>query len=214
MAILSAERWDTLAAWSAIAFLVAGVIFAADAAVLAVNIVAGTDPPLTLGQTLVGAGWTAAFIGVLGVYPRLANRTRWFARVGVIFAVIGAITMAIMAVTAFGYFTGFLNGALSEVVMFFLPGVFLGIVLGFGSFGVTSLQSTTVSRPVSLLFLLLPVTFLFNLGTGIAGFNPLAKVLGVVCVLTLVMLAIGYLLRTGNALDRNEVETPGGPSAG
>lgn len=68
---------------------------------------------------------------------------------------------------------------------------------------------------MGLLFLLLPVTFLFNLGTGISGFNPLTKVLGVVAVLALTMLAAGYSVRTGSALaGHEEVETSSDVSAG
>ena len=202
-----AERRATL-------FLIAGVVFVADAALLAVNLSAGTEP-VAFGQGLIGTAWTAAFLGLLGFYPALSERSRWSARVGAVFAVVGAITMATMAVTSFGYATGVLGGALSDVVGLFLLGVFPGIVLGFGSFGVASLRTDVYTRPVGLLFLVLVLTFLFNLGTGIAGFNPLGKVLGVVCVLALAMLAIGYLLRTGSALaDRRGVDASSEASAG
>ncbi|MGM0717414.1 MAG: hypothetical protein ACQET5_09605 [Halobacteriota archaeon] len=51
----------------------------------------------------------------------------------------------------------------------------------------------------------LPVTFLFNLGTGMSGIGTLATVLIVICVLALTNLAIGYLLRTGSAITTGEV---------
>jgi hypothetical protein len=214
MAFIGTRRWESLEQWRATAFLVAGGIFVVDAALLAVHMSTGTEPA-ALGQAFVGASWTAAFVGLLGFYPSLADRSRWLARAGAVFAAIGAITMAAMATTSLGYFTGVLAGELSEVAMFFLPPVFIGIVLGFGLFGVASLRTGIYSRSVGLLFLLLPITFLFNVGTGIAGFNPLAKVLGVVSVLALTMLAIGYLLRTGSALaDREGVEASSDVSAG
>ena len=196
------------------AFLIGGVIFVADAALVASNVAAGTERFMTLGQAFVGAGWTAAFVGLLGLYPDLAERSRWPARIGAVFAVVGAVTMAAMAATSLGYFAGALGGELGDVVAYFLPGVFVGIVLGFGSFGVAVLRTDVYARNVGLLFLLLPVTFLFNLGTGMAGFNPLTKVLGVVCVLALAMLAIGYLFRTGGAMARaGEAEASSGPLA-
>lgn len=209
----SKGRLESLERWRATAFLVGGVIFVADAALLASNVAAGTERFMTLGQAFVGAGWTAAFLGLLGLYPDLADRSRWPARIGAAFAVVGAVTMAAMAVTSLGYFTGVLGGALDDVVMYFLPGVFAGIVLGFGSFGVASLRTDVYSRSVGLLFLVLVLTFLFNLGSGIAGFGTLTTVLGVVCVLALSMLAIGYLFRTGGALARREAETSSGPTA-
>lgn len=203
------SRWDSLEQWRATAFLIGGVIFVADAALLASNVAAGTERFMTLGQAFVGAAWTAAFVGLLGMYSSLADRSRWLVRAGAVFAVIGAVTMAAMAAASLGYFTGILSGDLSEVVMYFLPGVFVGIVLGFGSFGVASLRTALYSRSVGLLLLLLPATFLFNLGSGMAGLESMVVVLGVVCVLALTMLAIGYLLRTGSAVTRREeVEGP------
>lgn len=214
MSLISTRRWESLEQWRATAFLIGGAIFVLDAALLAVHMSMGTEPA-ALGQAFVGASWTAAFIGLLGFYPSLADRSRWLARAGSVFAVIGAITMAAMAVTSLGYFTGVLSGELEAVAMFFLPPVFLGIVLGFGLFGVASLRTDVYSWRVGALFLLLPMTFLFNVGTGIADFNPLAKILGVVCVLALTMLAIGYLVRTGSALaDREEMEASSDVSAG
>lgn len=178
------------------------------------HLVQGTEPA-AFAQALVGASWTAAFIGLLGFYPSLSDRSRWLARIGAVFAVVGAITMAAMAVTSLGYSTGVLSRELGDVVMYFLPLVFLGIVLGFGLFAVASLRTDVYPRSVGLLFLLLPLTFLFNIGTGIAGFNPLPKILGVVALLSLTMLAIGYLLRTGDAMaDREEVEARSDASAG
>lgn len=203
MSIVSTRWWDTLERWSATAFLIGGVIFLADTALVANGLVAGTEPPMTLGQAFVGASWTAALVGLLGLYPRLANRSRWLVRAGAVFAVIGAVTMAAMAVTSFGYFTGVFDGGeagLSEVVMVFLPGVIVGSVLGFVSFGVACLRTDVYSRSVGALLLLLPMTVVFNLGTGFAGWNPLPKLLGVVALLSLTMLTIGYLLRTGSGL--------------
>lgn len=214
MALVSTQHWNSLEQWRATAFLIGGAIFVVDAGLLVVHMSSGTEPA-AFGQALVGASWTAAFIGLLGFSPSLSDRSRWLARIGAVFAVVGAITMAAMAVTALGYFADILGGELGSVAMFFLPTVFLGIVLGFGAFGVASVRTDVYLWHVGALFLLLPLTFLFNIGTAVAGFNPLTKILGVVCVLALTMLAIGYLVRTGSARpDREEGETTGGVSAG
>jgi len=167
---------------------------------VASHVAAGTEPG-AFGQALVGAAWTASFVGLLGMYPSLASGNRWLARIGAAFAVIGGVTMAVMALASLGYSTGILGGALSDVVMFFLPGVFLGIVLGFGLTGVATLRTEVYSRSVGLLFVVLVLTFLFNLGSGITGVGTLTTVLGVVVVLAVTKLALGYQFRTGNALD-------------
>jgi hypothetical protein len=192
-----------LEGWSATGFLVGGVIFVADLALLATHATSGTDPG-AFAQAFVGAAWTAAFVGLLGLYPTLAARSRWLARVGAVFAVVGGVTMAAMAATSLGYSTGILGGRFSAVVAYFLPGVFAGIVLGFGSFAVTSLRTGVYSRGVGLLFFVLPLTFLFNLATGAAGVGSIATIISVVCVLAASMLATGYLLRTGSALGEQD----------
>lgn len=200
MAFLNTRQWNSLETWRATAFLFGGLIFAGDAALVAYNIAAGTEQFMELGQAFVGAGWTAAFIGLIGFYPDLAERTRWPARIGAVFAVIGGIAMAVMALTSLSYFTGLVSGGFEDVGMFFLPPVFVGIVLGFGSFGVAVLLTEVYTRSVGGLFLLLPLTFLFNLATGMSGIGSLTTVLIVVCVLMFTLLAVSYLLRTGSAL--------------
>lgn len=214
MSMVDSEWWESVEQWRATAFLIGGIIFGADAVLLTADLVAGTEPG-AFGQAFVGAAWTATFIGLLGFYPSLADRRRRVLRAAVVFAVIGLVTMAAMAVASLGYATGLLNGELSGVIVYFLPGVFLGIVGGFGLFGVVSLLTPIYSRSIGLLFLLLPVTFLFNLGTGIADIGGLPKILGVVCVLSLTMLTTGYLLRTGHARAAHGQETtPRDTSAG
>lgn len=200
--------WGSLEAWRATAFTVAGVVFVADAVILAGNLALGTEQYTTFGQGLIGTAWTAGFVGLLGFYPSLARRGRWLSRGGGVFAVIGLSTVAIMALVSFGLFVGAIGGALSDYTMYFLPGVFLGIVFGFGSYGVASLRASSHAPRVGLLFLLLVATFLFNLGSGVAGFNPLAKVFGVVAVLSLAMLVLGYSLRT----DSEETALGGTPA--
>lgn len=198
MPVSGKGAWELLGAWRATAFVVAGVLFVPDIAILVYNLAAGTQEQyLTLGQAFIGAAWTAGFVGLLGFYPDLADRSKWLSRVGGVFAVVGLVAMAAMALVSFGLVGGLVGGTLADYTTSLLPGVFLGIVLGFGSYGVACLLTSTYRRSVGLLCLVLVATFLFNLGTGIAGFNPLGKVLGVVVVLTLANLALGYVLGTG-----------------
>lgn len=213
MPLVRATLWESLEERSGMAFLIGGAIFVADTALVTTHLVGGTEPG-AFGQAFVGASWTAAFIGLLGFYSRLSTRCRWLTRAGAVCAVVGAITMATMAGTSLGYFTGFLTGSLSDLVVLFLPGVFIGVVLGFGLFGIASLRTNIYSRSIGLLLLILPLTFLFNLGTGIAEVGGMPKILAVVAVLALTMLTIGYLLQSGNALvDREGVETPSDANA-
>ncbi|QLG49789.1 hypothetical protein [Natrinema halophilum] len=197
----NAHQGGAIEAWRATAFTIAGVIFAADAAILAFNLAAGTQEQyMTVGQAFIGAAWTASFIGLLGFHRDLADRNRWLVRLGGIFAVIGLITNLIMAVVSISLSAGVIGGTLGDYTPYFLPGMFPGIVLGCGLYGIAALRTSTYTRDMGLLFLLLVLTFLFNLGTGIAGFNPVSKILAVVAVLTFTNLVLGYKLRTGSAV--------------
>lgn len=205
MASISKRLWNSLAQWRAIAFLVGGLMFIPKVIIEAADIVRGVERFGTLARVFLGAGWTAAFLGLLGFYPSLDEKSPWLTRVGAFFAVIGGITMTVMAITSLGYFTGILNGEITDVLMYFIPGVFGGIVLGFGTFGIASLKTNIYSRSIGLLFLLLPLTFLFNLSSPFIGYATLTKSLIIILILTLVMLIVSYLLRSGRALI-NKVE--------
>lgn len=213
MAIISKRLWNSLAQWRAIAFLVGGLMFIPKVIIEAADIVRGVERFGTLARVFLGAGWTAAFLGLLGFYPSLDDKSPWLARTGALFALIGGITFTVMAAVSLGYFTNLINGEVSEVLIYFIPGVFGGIVLGFGSFGIASLKTNIYSKGIGLLFLLLPITFLFNLSSPFIGFATLTKSLIIILILTLAMLIVSYLLRPGRALiNKVELKTINEPS--
>jgi hypothetical protein len=191
----------SLEARRTLAFTIAGVLMAANLAILLFNFSAGTeDQFLDLGQALIGGSWAVGFLGLLGFYPSLSERSRWLTRIGGIASVIGFVAMVVMTIISFSTFVDLLSGSYGDYVPLFLPGIFIGIVFGFGSFGIATLRFGTYTTTVGALFLLLVCTFLFNVGTGIAGVLPhLGKVIGIVTVLTVTNLALGHLLRTGRA---------------
>lgn len=202
-------NWETLESWRAMLFIIAGVVFAGDLTILLYNLAVGTESQyLTVGQGLIGTAWACSFLALLGFYPKLSERSKWLPRIGGVLAAIGLITNVVMAVISFGVAAGVVSGGLDQYVPFFLPGVFLGIVFGFGLYGIATLRTAIYSQRVGALFLILVATFLTNLGTGIAGYNPLVKIIGVVAVLVLANLALGYTVRTGGA----DITASGGPS--
>jgi len=111
--------------------------------------------------------------------------------------------MVVMTIISFSTFVDLLSGSYGDYVPLFLPGIFIGIVFGFGSFGIATLRFGTYTTTVGALFLLLVCTFLFNVGTGIAGVLPhLGKVIGIVTVLTVTNLALGHLRGRGGPNHR------------
>lgn len=197
--------WGSLERWKTTAFLVGGLLMAVDAVVVAAMIVTGVERLLLVGQTFVGVAWTAALLGLLGLYPALADRSRWLSRVGALFAAIGVVVFAVMAVTVAAYLAGIPAGEYGDVGMYFIPGVLVGSVLGFVTFSVASLRTGVHSRTLGLLLLVPAILVLANILRFVAGFESTTITLAIVVGDSLTMLAIGQVLRTGIAdPDRTE----------
>lgn len=187
--------WRSLELWRASAFLLAGIILAINAVIVAAEIVVGIERWRVLGQIFVGAGWTAAFIGLLGLYPGLADGSRWLARAGALFAAIGAVVFTVMGLASVVFYVGIVDGSLTTLVPLFLPGVIIGSVLGFVSISAASLRADVHSRTLGLLLLLPPTLVILNLLTAIIGIEGATSTLAVVIGDTLAMLAIGMSVR-------------------
>lgn len=201
--------WGWLEQWSATAFLVGGLLMVVDAVLVGLNIITGAEHFLLLGQAFVGTAWTVALLGLLGLYPGLANRSRWLSRAGAVCAVIGVVTFATMAVAVLFYYAGIPAGEYSDIGMFFLPGVIVGSVLGLISFSAASLRTGVPSRTIGILLLVPPILVVTNILRFIAGMESVSITLSVVIADAIAMLAIGYLLRSSpKPTDRTE-PTPG-----
>lgn len=191
--------WGSLERWSATAFLVGGLLMVVDAGIVAANVVTGTERLLLFGQVFVGVAWTAALVGLLGLYPRLADRSRWLSRAGALCAAVGVAVFAIMAVTVLTYLAGIPAGEYSDVGSYFIPGVLVGSVLGFVFVSAASLRAGVHSRGFGILLLVPAALVLVNILRFVAGFESTTITLGVVVADALTMLAIGSRLRTGDA---------------
>lgn len=198
MVLTSKDAWESLERWRATAFLVGGLLIAINAAIVATGIVTNSEQVIVLlGEAVNAAGWTAALVGLLGLYPNAADRSRWLARIGAGCAAIGVVVFTILSVLSFVYYLELVEGTLQSLVPLILPGVIIGSVLAFLSFSVVSLRTDAHPRSVGILLLLPALIVVVNIGSGIAGIASSTFLLGVVSGLALVMLAIGYRLRTG-----------------
>lgn len=186
--------WGLFEQWSAMAFLLGGLLMVIDAAFVAANVITGAQHFLLLGEVFVGAAWTAALVGLLGLYPGLADRSRWLSRAGVVFIVIGMAVFPLLAVASLGYYTGILTGEFDTTV--FIPGVLIGSVLGFGLFSAAILRTGVHSQSVGILLLVPPILVVTNILRFVAGFEAATITLAVVIGDALAMLAIGYVLRS------------------
>lgn len=188
--------WELLEQQSGTAFVVGGLLMIVDAAFVAANIVTGSESLLLLGQAFVGGAWAIALIGLLGLYPGLADRSRWLSRTGALFSVIGVVVFTIMAVTSLVYYAGIPTGEYSDIGMYFIPGVLIGSVLGFVSFSVASLRTDAYSWTLGILLLAPPILVVSNILRFVAGNESVILTFAIVVADALAMLGIGYVLQS------------------
>lgn len=195
--------WNLLEQNSSTAFLLAGLMFIVAATTVVAVLGTNTERSVLMGgQAFIAAGWTAALIGLLGLYPGLVNRSRRLAQASAVFAVIGVVTFAVMAIGSLVYFTGILRGDPSTFMPFLLPGVFIGSLFAFVSFSIASLRTDAYSRKVGIFLLIPSIIFIGNVSSSSSP-NVLLFIDG---GLALAMLAIGYLLRMETSLPDHEEE--------
>jgi hypothetical protein len=178
-------------------FLVAGVMFIAFAAMWGVEAFMNRSAP----KNIFGpAGFAFAFLGMLGLYPSLADRSRRLAGLGAIVAIIGAVGAAANSLTYIGWWVlpaVVPNPDTVAVVGAMVGGMLLGQFLGYTSFGVASLRAGVHSRSVGLLLVAVPTVLVVMIATVAVGFAGAGSATVLGSVQALIHLAIGYTLRTG-----------------
>lgn len=167
-------------------------------------------------ETLLGmfapAGFGVAFLGLLGLYSMLIDRASWLARVGAISLGIGVIGALILVVGHTGELAGMYADAPVWVDAANLL-LLVGVILGFGAFGVGALHTGTHSRAVGFLMLWPPVVFGGITGTFVLGATyPHWVHVGHSVSEVLVYLSVGYLVRTGERSTDRAQSTADSPA--
>lgn len=132
-------------------FLMAGMLLLVFAALTGVNKLSEMAVH-DLENTFGPGGFAIAFLGLLGLYPTLADRTPWLARTGAVFAAIGAVGATINAIGRFASFTGIITDSPAWVGIFGIS-IAIGMLLGFLLFGVATLRAGVHSWSLGLLLL-------------------------------------------------------------
>ncbi len=211
------RAWESLEQWSPTPFFAAAGLFAVAAAVVVVAIVAGGWGRLALGaEAFMGAGWMGSLVGLLGLYPALADRSRWLARAGAGFALLGVVAFGVLVVASLvAFVTGGGPEAFPVPQIAILPGMLSGTVLAFVSFSAASLRSDVHSRTAGILLLVPTALFLTNAFVlpmisepTQSGLAQPELALGFAGAVSLAMLAIGYRLRAEDMPTDREGRTP------
>lgn len=198
----------TLERWSSTAFLAGALMFVVAAGFNAADVMGGVGHTrLPLKQAVISAGWVAASVGLLGLYPALADRSRRLSRAGAVFTVIGILGYAVMGVLSLADYVGVLGTGFESYAIVFFPPVLVGSLLTFPLFGVASLRSNAHSRTLGLLLPGPTLLFVANMLTP----TPPSVVLVVVSGLVVVCFGIGYVVRTED-VTAGRTETATGPT--
>ncbi|MFB6233829.1 MAG: hypothetical protein ABEH81_07240 [Halopenitus sp.] len=211
MALVSAQRWESLENRRSTLFLVAGILFGINVVIVATGTATGSDEMTTLlGEAFNAAAWAVALVGLLGFYPGIADRSGWQARAGGVCAAIGVVVFTALSILSLMFYLEVVEGNIGSLVPLILPGVIIGGVLSFLLFGITSLRTDSHPRSIGVLLLFPPLIVVGNIISGAAGVESSYFLLGVVSGLLLVMLALGFRLRSSApSSDQGEV-TPKG----
>lgn len=193
--------WTSLEQRRATAFIVAGALLLGFVASNGVEAFTATTPPTWVNTMFVSPALVAASLGLLGLYPTLAERAPRLALVSAaVVTVAGTAAIALFVVTAG-------NGLVAGVQLPFLPVYLLTLlatVLGFVLFGVAGIRTRTPSRRVGLLLLGPPAVNVVMFAT--APMNPPRWTTFLISALwTGAMLAVGLALRSSpDRPDRTE----------
>ena len=178
--------WESLVKWTATAFILAGLFRLVNMGIYQSGQLfeSFSAPELALDVSILLA-FELAFVGLLGLYPRLREKHPRLALVGVLLAVVSGVSF--MIITPAEYILGG-----QEPPAYLIPfqiAYFLGIPLSFLVFGGLSVRARSPPLSVGVLLILGGTSWLLFL----TGSQTLIDVGAY--IFAIIMMAIGYLLR-------------------
>jgi len=202
------SRLQPLERWSAAAFLIAGVFligFVVRNGIIAFGDGFSETMTAALYLVFVVPAEIAAYIGLLGLYPRLSEHASRLASAG-------AVLVGIAVVGAIGFAAGAGSAVLAAgppeppaVAGLFWLVTLLMTIVGFILFGIASLRARVPSRTVGLVLLVPPVTYIVMIAGMMTGYTPEWSTFLLSAIQACAHVAIGVSLRNGDVpTDRAE----------
>ena len=192
MSSVHTSRWGSVEQWSPTLFLVGGGLLVGHVAMSAVHaFTAVTTPP----DAFVTTGHFVALVGLLGLYPVLANGMRRLARAAGAAGAVALVSWFVMTVTRLVELAGIVSSLGDALPEPFFIVVLASTIFTYVLFGVATLRVDS-SRTVGLL-VLVPglLTAALVVDSALTGVSALDGVF-IGGGLALSMLALGYTLRT------------------
>jgi hypothetical protein len=207
----------SLARRSGAAFLVAGGLLLGSTTLKGIGWFTTASPPAGLVMLFAVPGLLVTFAGLLGLYPRLADRSPRLSRAGLAATIIGGT--GLLVTVAWGVVGGALRAVFGEALPATPPeALFVALVatiaLAAGLFGVAGLRTRVPSRRVGLLLLGYAATYVALVVAGIAlATVPDWLYLGIYGAQPVVLVTTGYHLRRASVPTDRELPASG-PVAG
>lgn len=191
--------WNRLKRYSAGAFFVAGVGYVSHTALswYEINVLAAPDQYLLIGDLLLFLGFFGSMVGLLGIYPLVADTVpratgaiAWFLLAGV---AAGLVERTAVHLVSLASGTPYGETVTGLEPLFLI--IYLSVLSGFLVFGIIGIRNRVPSLAVGVLFLApLAVLVLHIILPRISGVpDPVLTLFG---AYGLALLVVGYLIRT------------------
>lgn len=201
----STPNWKRLEARSGTLFLVAGAVVLVYAGLHGVE--AATD--LVLEPNPFEFGYVLGFLGLLGLYPRLADDTPWLARVGAVAAVFGIMGLSAFTVVHLAELAGVVPPGGPAWFGIFIPFALTGFTVGYLSIGLASLRAAVHTRTVGLLLLAPGIIVVVMAVQILAGWTSQLQAFVISAGQAMAHLAIGATLKASLDADPEEASSHG-----
>jgi hypothetical protein len=207
MVCVDTAVWRWLETRSATLFLIAGMLTTIYATAHGIE----AAMAMVLEPNPFEFGYVVGFLGLLGLYPTLAGRSPWLARVGAMAAVLGAVALSAFTLIHLADLVGLVSSdpaAAPSWFGVFKPLALIGFVGGYLALGIASLRADVYSRTVGLLLLAPGIIVVWMIWTMVAGYADELTAFVVSAGEAMAHLALGVTLRTeSSATDRAESAT-------
>jgi hypothetical protein len=158
---------------------------------------------ITVDPKVFEAGYVAGFLGLLGIYPKVANRSPWLARIGALTGGFGLIAFSVFTVFNIANLVGLTWGDPPGWAAFTLMAA-SGFVVGYLVMGGAVVRSGAYSRTVGLLLLVPGIIIVLMFVTMFTGLVSDVTIFVVSAGQGLTHLAIGSSLRAESESTEQE----------
>lgn len=192
-------RLDVLEERSPSLFLVGGAVLVFYGACNGIE--AFTD--VAVPANIFESGYVFAFLGLLGLYPTLADEGHRLARAGAGAATVGLVGVSLVSLRSFGHLAGLVSeypAGWSAIILL----VLVGFIGGYLALGLVALRSEAYSTTVGLVLTAPGVIVVLMLLHIAAGLDSSASVFVVSSGQAMAHLAIGETLRRQSSRPEEE----------